>query len=79
MVTAPASVAQSDALPTSGHNPHWVQQHSLVEIDHEIFSMVILSLPQILRRAVFSFCRKNVHKYWLTAFRTACPGKSEVR
>ena len=24
-----------------------VQQHSLVEIDHEIFSMVILSLPLI--------------------------------
>ena len=27
--------------------PCWVQQHSFVEIDHEIFIMVILSLPLI--------------------------------
>ena len=45
----PASVAQLDA-PSDwrpggrGFNP---RQHSFVEIDHEIFSTVILSLPLI--------------------------------
>ena len=44
-----ASVAQLDA-PSDwrpggrGFNPRRGQQHSFVEIDHEIFSMVILSL-----------------------------------
>ena len=28
-------------------NPSWVRQYSFVEIDHEIFSVVILSLPLI--------------------------------
>ena len=47
-----ASVAQLDA-PSDwrpggcGFNPCRVWQHSLLEIDHEIFSMVILSLPLI--------------------------------
>ena len=47
-----ASVAQLDA-PSDwrpggcGFNPSRGQQHSFVEIDHEIFSKVILSLPQI--------------------------------
>ena len=27
--------------------PRWVRQHSFVEIDHEIFSTAILSLPLI--------------------------------
>ena len=46
---APASVAQLDA-PSDwrpggcGFSPRQSQQHSLVEIDHEIFSTVILSL-----------------------------------
>ena len=45
----PASVAQLDA-PSDwrpggrGFNPRRGRQHSCVEIDHEIFSMVILSL-----------------------------------
>ena len=48
----PASVAQltapSDWRPGGrGFNPRRGQQHSFVEIDHEIFSMVILSLPLI--------------------------------
>ena len=40
--------APSDWRP-GGHrfNPRRGQQHSLVEIDHEIFSTVILSLPLI--------------------------------
>ena len=46
----PASVAQLDA-PSDwrpgcrGFNPRLGRQHSFVEIDHEIFSTVILSLP----------------------------------
>ena len=46
----PASVAQLDA-PSDwrpgghGFNPRQGRQHSFVEIDHEIFSTVILSLP----------------------------------
>ena len=48
----PASVAQLDA-PSDwrpggrGFNPRRGRQHSFVEIDHEIFSAVILSLPLI--------------------------------
>ena len=30
-----------------GFNPHRGRQHSIVEIDHELFSTVILSLPLI--------------------------------
>ena len=30
-----------------GFNPHRGRQHSVVQIDHEIFSTVILSLPLI--------------------------------
>ena len=48
----PTSVAQLDA-PSDwrpggrGFSPRRSQQHSFVEIDHEIFSTVILSLPLI--------------------------------
>ena len=48
----PVSVAQLDA-PSEwrsggrGFNPHRGRQRSFVEIDHEIFSTVILSLPLI--------------------------------
>ena len=47
-----ASVAQSDAGLTgeqevAGWIPCWVQQHSFVEIDREVLSVVILSLPLI--------------------------------
>ena len=48
--SVPASVAQldcpSDWRPGGrGFNPRRGRQHSFVEIDHEIFSAVILSLP----------------------------------
>ena len=48
----PTSVAQLDALSDwrpggCGFNPCRGRQHSFVEIDHEIFSTVILSLPLI--------------------------------
>ena len=51
-VITPASVAQlnatSDWRPGGrGFNPRRGRQHSFMEIDHEIFSMVILSLPLI--------------------------------
>ena len=52
MAEKPASVAQLDA-PSDwrpggrGFNPRQGRQHSFVEIDHEIFSTVILSLPLI--------------------------------
>ena len=47
-----ASVARLDALSDwrpggRRFNPRQGRQHSFVEIDHEIFSMVILSLPLI--------------------------------
>ena len=51
-VCEPASVAQLDA-PSDWRpggrrfNPHWGQQHPSMEINREIFSTVILSLPLI--------------------------------
>ena len=50
--TKPAPVAQLDASSDwrpggRGFNPRLGRQHSFVEIDHEIFSTVILSLPLI--------------------------------
>ena len=51
MSKLPASVAQLDApsdwRPGRRFNPRRGRQHSFVEIDHEIFSTVILSLPLI--------------------------------
>ena len=52
MLWVPASVAQLDA-PSDwrqggvGFNPSQSRQHSFMEIDHEIFSTVILPLPLI--------------------------------
>ena len=52
VLTRPASVAQLDA-PSDwrpggrGFNPRRGRQHSFMEIDREIFSTVILSLPLI--------------------------------
>ena len=52
LFSIPASVAQLDA-PSDwrpggrGFNPRRCRQHSFVEIDHEIISTVILSLPLI--------------------------------
>ena len=66
MMSMPASVAQLDA-PSDwrpgdrGFNPRRGRQHSFVEVDNEIFSMVILYLPLIHKRPVVSFWRKNVH------------------
>ena len=51
----PASVARLDVRPTgnqedAGLIPRRVRQNSFVEIDHEIFPIVILSIPQIQER-----------------------------
>ena len=47
-VADPRLDAPSDWRPGGrGFNPHRGRQHSFVEIDHEIFSTVILSLPLI--------------------------------
>ena len=62
----PASVAQldtpSDWRPGGrGFNPRRGRQHSFVEIDHEIFSTVILSLPLIQEGQLSVSGEKNVH------------------
>ena len=67
----PASVARLDA-PSDwrpggrGFNPRRGRQHSFVEMDHEIFSTVIHSLPLIQERQ-FQFLAKECAEYWLTA------------
>ena len=66
----PASVAQLDA-PSDwrpggcGFNPRQDRQHSSVEIDHEIFSMVILSLPLIqeFKKGSCQFLAKECAQY----------------
>ena len=46
--------------PTGRFNPTEVGKNSFVEIDHEIFSMVILSLP-LIQEGQLSVSGKNVH------------------
>ena len=65
--TGPASVAQLDVRLTgdqkfAGSTPHRGRQHSFVEIDHEIFSTVILSL-----KGSCQFLAKECAHYCLTA------------
>ena len=55
MIFLPSSVAQLDAPSNWRPGGRWFNpsrgwQHSFVEIDHEIFSTVILSLPLIQER-----------------------------
>ena len=57
-----------------------VRQHSFIEIDHDIFSMVIISLPLIQEGKLSSYLRKNVH--WVLVNRLdglSLPRKSVVR
>ena len=66
-----ASVSQLDALSDSrpggrGFIPQQGRQHSFVEIDHEIFSVVILSLL-LIQEGQLSFLAKECAQYWLTA------------
>ena len=66
-----ASVAHLDA-PSDwrpgghGFNPRRGRQYSFVEIDHEIFSMVILSLP-LIQEGSCQFLAKECAQYWLTS------------
>ena len=53
-----ASVAHLDACPTG--DPAGLQ-HSFVEIDHEIFSTVILSLPLLQEEQLSDSNKKMVH------------------
>ena len=67
----PASVAQLDApsdwrLGGRGFSPRRGRQHSFMEIDHEIFSMVILSLP-LIQEGQLSVSGEKCAQYWLTA------------
>ena len=49
-----------------GFNPRRDRQHSFVEIDHKIFSTVILSLP-LIHAGQLSVLAKECAQYWLTA------------
>ena len=53
-------MAQLDARPTEDQEVTGSTHAKAVEIDHEIFSTVILSLP-LIQEAVISFWQKNVH------------------
>ena len=44
-----------------------VWPHSFVEIDHEIFSTVILSLPLVQEGKSSVTCERMCTEYWLTA------------
>ena len=49
-----------------GFNPRQGRQHSFVEIDHEIFSTVIVSLP-LIQEGSCQFLANECAQYWLTA------------
>ena len=70
MVQTVASLTADPGVASS--IPAW--SNTLVEIDHEIFSTVILLLPLIQERAVISYKRMYAHK----ALSQVCPGKSVV-
>ena len=80
-VVLPASAAQLDA-PSDwrpggrGFNPRRGRQHSFVEIDHEIFSTVILSLP-LIQEGQFSVSGKRMCTIPLTGL--SLPSKRVVR
>ena len=65
------SVAQLDARPTGDQefagSTQPSRQHSFVEIDHEIFSSVILSLPLIQEEQISVSGERMCTVYWLTA------------
>ena len=65
------SVAKSDATSTGDQGgcefEAPVRQHSFVEIDHEIFSTVIVSLPLIQEGKLSVTCERMCTEYWLTA------------
>ena len=66
----PASVAQLDARPTGGQEVSGSTspdpQNSFVEIDHKIFSTVIISLP-LIQEGQLSVSGERMCTIWLTA------------
>ena len=61
-ITTNASVAQLDARPGGcGFDPRRVGNILSLRFDHEISSVVILSLPLIQEGQLSVFLRKNVH------------------
>ena len=63
-------MAQLDARPTgdkevAGLTPAEIGNIFFVEIDHEIFSTVILSLP-LIQEVQLSVSGKECAQYWLT-------------
>ena len=73
-----ASVAQLDA-PSDwrpggrGFNPRWGRQHSFIEIDHEIFSTVILSLA-LIQDGQLSVSNERIHTILVNRLEDwACP------
>ena len=73
-----ASVAQSDAPSDrrpggrGGFNPRRGRQHSFVEIDHEIFSTVILSLP-LIQEGQLSVSGERMCTILVNRLDKACP------
>ena len=60
-------MAQLDVCLTGDHDgPLLGRQYSVMEIDHEIFSMVIRSLP-LIQEGSCQFLEKECAQYWLTA------------
>ena len=72
------SVAQVDALSDwrpggRGFNPRRGRQHSFVEIDHEIFSTVVLSLP-LIQEGQLSVSGKRMRTILVNGLEdSACP------
>ena len=71
MFVLPASVAHLDALSdwrpgARGFSPRQGRQHSFVEIDHEIFSTVILSF-RWFKKGSCQFLAKEFAQYWSTS------------
>ena len=79
----PASVAQLDA-PSDwrpggrGFNPRRGRQHSFVEIDHEIFSTVILSLP-LIQEGQLSVSGERMCTILVNRLEDCLPSKRVVR
>ena len=75
-------MAQLDALSNwrpggHGFNPRRGRQHSFVEIDHEIFSTIILSLPLIQEGQLSVSGERNCAQYWFRGL--SLPSKRVVR
>ena len=71
--------APSDWRPGGrGFNPRRSRQHSFVEIDHEIFSTVILSLP-LIQEGQLSVSGERMHNNGVPLRGLSLPSKRVVR